>query len=97
MDVHPQRLLEQRVRDEEAVGADDDGVDRDGQELGPLRLVDGDPEPLGSHLRRRRGKPAAPALRRVRPREQVGDLVVGREPLEHVGAEGSRRGDGERH
>ena len=46
---------------------------------------------------RRRRELAAAAARRVGPREQVGDLVPRREPLEDVGAERSRRGDGEPH
>ena len=55
----------------------------------------------GSPAARRRPSPAAaPSLRprprgAVGPRQQVRDVVPGGEPLEHVGAERRRRGDGE--
>ena len=39
----------------------------------------------------------AAAAASVRTREQVGDLVGGGKPLEYVGPEGRRRGDGEAH
>ena len=88
MDVEPERALEQLVRDQEAVGADDDRV---GAELyglvEPGRLSDRDPERLGRLLRRRRRQLAAAPARLVRPREQLRDVVLRRESVEHVGSE----------
>src|SRR6476660_6610961 len=47
MDVEPQRALEQLVRDQEAVGADDDRVRRDpDRRIEPRRLLERDAEPL---------------------------------------------------
>ena len=97
MDVEPERLLEERRRDQQPVGADDDHVGRPWWQLGPLRLVHRDPEPLRRLLRGRRRQAAAAAAGRVGPRQQVGDLVLGREPRQDVGAERCRRGDGEAH
>ena len=67
MDVEPQRALEQLVRDQEAVGADDDrvGGELDGL-VEPRRLRHRDPEPLGRLLRRRR-RDATPASARACP------------------------------
>ena len=96
MDVEPERARESRLGNQHAVGGDDDrllpGVEVRPEPLGLAHL---DPEPLRDLLRRRRRDLPAPALRPVGPREQVRDLVVRRQPLEHVGAERRRRGDGE--
>ena len=66
---------------EQPVRADDD---RRRAEIeprrGPLRLKDGDPEPLGDDLRRRRGEPAAASRRRIGPCQERCDLVARREP-----------------
>jgi hypothetical protein len=96
MDVEPQRSLEQRVRDQEPVGADDDGVRRELDRLvEPRRLCHRDAEPLGHVLRRRGRHPAAAPAWLVRPREELDDLVLRREPREHIGPELPGRGDGD--
>ena len=80
MDVEPQRALEQLVRDQEPVRTDDDGV---GAELDrlvePLRLQGRDPESLRDVPGRRRRDPAPPPARLVRSRQQLNDVVLGRE------------------
>ena len=96
MDVQPQASPEERLGDQQPVGADNDGVRPElDAGLRALGLEHGDAEPLGGELRRRRRDlpPAAP--RRVRARQQRGHLVPRREPLEHVCAERRRRGDGD--
>src|SRR6185312_12332364 len=94
MDVEPERALEQLVRDQEAVGADDDRVRRDAdRRTEPRRLLERDAEPLGHLLCRRRPHLAATPARLVRAREQLHDVVLRREPLEHVGPELPGRGD----
>ncbi len=87
----------QRGGDQEAVGADDDGIELAGGQLGTGRLLDLDPEPLGRLLGRRRGELAAAAAQRVGAREQEGDLVARCEAGEHVRTERGRRGDGDAH
>src|SRR5205807_5338686 len=52
----------------------------------------GNPEPLGARLRRRRSGLTATTGGLVGTGEQEGDLVPRREPLEHGGAERSGRG-----
>ncbi len=96
MHVQPCALREQRLGDEQAVRADDDGRRVELEPLGrALGLEDGDPEPLGDDLRRRRRNlPSAPRGR-VRPGQKRGDVVPLREPLEHVRPERRRRGDGD--
>jgi hypothetical protein len=54
-----------------------------------------DPEPLRCLFGRRSRHAPAPALRPVRGSQEIRDVVLLREPREHVGAERSRRGNGE--
>ena len=83
-----------RLRDEQAIGDNDH---RRRPEVEPLHralgLQNADPEPLGRFLRRRRDVLPSPTCWRIRARQQRGDRVPCREPLEHVGAEGRGRGD----
>ena len=97
VDVQPQRAREQPRRDVEAVRADDDRVDRRPAARAARAGWTGMPSRCATLLRRRRGEPAAAAARRVRAREQPSDVVRLGEPLEHVGAERRRRGDGDAH
>jgi hypothetical protein len=89
--VEPQRTVEKLIRDQQPVGADNDSV---GGELHrpvePRRLRYRDVESLRHLLRGRRPDAASPAGGRVRPRQEADDVVLRREPLEHVCAE--RRG-----
>ena len=94
--VEPERPREQRLRDQQAVRGDDDRVGRDlDAVVEPRGLRDGDAEPLGDLLRGGRLQRAAAPARLVGPRQQQRDVVLRREPLEHVGAErrGGRDGD----
>ena len=93
MDVEPQRALERRLGDEQPVRAHDHRV---GGELGAV-VRDRDAEPFRRLLRRRGREPAPPAARRVRPRQQLHDVVRRSQPLEHVGAERRGRRNGKLH
>ena len=93
VDVQPERAVEQFGRNERAVRDDHDGVGVRVEAGEPLRLAHLDPQPPGDDLGRRRADVAASAARPVGPRQQIGDVVAGREPLQHVGAEGRRRGN----
>ncbi len=94
MDVEPERALEQLVRDQEPIRADDDrvGAELDGL-VEPRGLRDGDPEPLGRLLRGRRPELPAASARLVRPRQQLHDVLLPGKPHEHVGPELPGRGD----
>ena len=96
MHVQPQCAREERLRDQQAIRGDDNGVGGhvDGfVETG--RLLHRDAKPLGDFLCGGRLQGAAAAARLVGAREQQRDVVLLREPLEHVGAErrGGRDGD----
>jgi hypothetical protein len=94
MHVQPEAALQQRLRDQQAVRADDDRVGRDVDALVELRrLRDGDAEPFGHFLRRCRLQRAPASARLVGAGQQQRDLVVLRKPFEHVGAERRRGGD----
>ena len=96
MHVQPERPVEHRLGNQDPVGRGDHGV-----HLGiegvvqPLGLANLDPEPLGRLLGRGSRHPPAPSARPVRPGQEIRDVVLLREPLEHIGAQRSRRGDGE--
>src|SRR2546429_124215 len=70
-----------------AAGGGDDDLPRGQPDRGgePLRLENGDAELLRGVLRGRRHLAAAPPGRPVWAREQEGDVVAIREPLEDVG------------
>ena len=60
MDVEPEPSREQRLRDQQAVGGDDDRVAGELElRRRPLGLQHRDPQPLGDDLRGRRGELAA--------------------------------------
>ena len=90
MDVEPQRTLEQGFRDQRAVGCEHDDVLARIEVRERFRLAHLDPQLLRRLLGRRRPQVAAPSARPVRPRQQVGDVVLRGQTLEHVRAE--RRG-----
>ena len=90
MNVQPERALEQRLGDQQAVRGDDHRVDV--LDLWPLRLEHARPEPLGDGLRGRRARPPAPRSR-VRTGQNERDVVSRRKPLEHLRAERRGRGD----
>ena len=98
MDVQPQLPVEQRFRDQQPVGADDDRV---GVELElraeALRLLHRDPEPLGRLLRGRGRHLPSAAPRAVRAGEDDADLVPVGQPCEHVGRERRRAREREPH
>src|SRR5664280_3695745 len=96
MDVEPERPLELRVGDQNAVGGQHDevGVELDrGVEL--LGLEHGDAEALGDQFRRRWTELAPAPGRAVGTGDEKGDLAPGGQSLQNVGAEGRGRGDGE--
>ena len=96
MDVEPQPPRQQRLRDQQAIGADDDGGRIEVEPgSGPFGLQHRDPESLGDDLGRRRGNLAAASLRRIGPGQEDGDLVLRGEPLQHIRPERRRRGDGD--
>ena len=96
MHVQPQRAREQRLRDQQAVGGDDNGVGGNVDVLVETRrLLHRNAKPLGDLLRRRGRELAAAAARLVGTREQQRDVVLPREPLEHVGAERRCRRNGD--
>ena len=98
MDVQPEPLLEQALRDQQAVRGDDRRLTRKLQlRRRPVGLQHRDPELFGDELRRRRRElPAAPG-RAVGTRQQRRDVVSRSQPLEHVRAERRRGGDGDPH
>ena len=94
--VQPERAREERLRDQQAVGGNDDrvGGNRDAF-VEPRRLLHGNAMSLRDLFRTCRLEPAAAAARLVWAREEQCNVVVRYEPLEHVGAErrGGRDGD----
>ena len=96
MDVEPVALGEQRLGDQQPVGADDhQGCAEIEPGLGPVGLEHPKTEPLGGDLGGRRCFPAAPAAPRVGTRQQRSDLVAPREPFEHCSTERRRRRNGD--
>jgi hypothetical protein len=94
VNVEPEPLGEQLLRDEHAVAGDDDDarLAREGREA--IRLLDGDFQAHSRLLGRRRSLPSPTPLRLVRTREQELDLVTSRgQAFENRGPEGRGRGD----
>jgi hypothetical protein len=95
--VQPQSPLEHGLGDQQTVGRDDHRPHLGVEVVEPLGLAHLDPEPLRGLLRRRRRELPPAAARTVRPREEVLDVVLRGEPLEHVRSERRGRGDRQLH
>ena len=97
MDVQPETLLQHRNRNHEPVCDDDNRrraeLETDSEALG---LQHRDSEPLGGVSCGRYSNVAPTPCLSVGSGEHAADLVTLGQPLEHIGAERRRCGDGDR-